>query len=76
MRDPKESALIERLRGRDEHALAELASTYRQKIFQLAFRHLRNHEDAEEVVQDVLLKVFQVPPLFDRQGFHARSLQE
>ena len=58
MRDQNDSALIERLRNRDEHALAELASLYSQKIFQLAFRYLRNHEDAEEVVQDVLLKVF------------------
>jgi RNA polymerase sigma-70 factor (ECF subfamily) len=56
--DQNESALVERLRRRDEHALAELASVYGQKIFQLAFRYLRNHEDAEEVVQDVLLKVF------------------
>ena len=34
------------------------------KIFQLAFRYLRNHEDAEEVVQDVLLKVFRKIELF------------
>lgn len=58
MRDSIESALVERLRGRDEGALAELSSLYGQKIFQLAFRYVRNHEDAEEVVQDVLLKVF------------------
>lgn len=58
MRDQNESALVERLRHRDEHALAELASSYGHRIFQLAFRYLRNHEDAEEVVQDVLLKVF------------------
>jgi RNA polymerase sigma-70 factor (ECF subfamily) len=57
-RDQNECALVERLRNRDEHALAELASLYGQKVFQLAFRYLRNHEDAEEVVQDVLLKVF------------------
>ena len=31
---------------------------YGRKIFQLAIRYVRNHEDAEEVVQDVLLKVF------------------
>lgn len=58
MRDSIECALVERLRGRDEHALAELSSLYGHKIFQLAFRYVRNHEDAEEVVQDVLLKVF------------------
>lgn len=64
MRDLIESALVERLRGQDEHALAELASLYGPRIFQLAFRYMRNHEDAEEVVQDVLLKVFRKIELF------------
>lgn len=58
MRDQNERALLERLRGGDPQALAELEAIYGHKIFQLAFRYLRNHEDAEEVVQDVLLKVF------------------
>src|SRR4029450_12579444 len=58
MPDQNERALVERLRDHDELALAELASLYGARIFQLAFRYLRNHEDAEEVVQDVLLKVF------------------
>ena len=58
MSDQIERTLVARLRERDEHALAELASSYGQRIFQLAFRCTRNHEDAEEVVQDVLLKVF------------------
>ena len=58
MSDQNERALVARLRERDERALAELASIYGQRIFQLAFRCTRNHEDAEEVVQDVLLKVF------------------
>ena len=58
MHDKTERALVARLRERDEHAVAELSSLYGQKIFQLAFRYLRNTEDAEEVVQDVLLKVF------------------
>ena len=34
------------------------ATLYGAKIYQLAFRYLRNHEDAEEVTQDVLYKVF------------------
>ena len=58
MHETTDRALVERLRERDEHAVAELASLYGHKIFQLAFRYLRNNEDAEEVVQDVLLKVF------------------
>ncbi|HQZ38412.1 MAG: sigma-70 family RNA polymerase sigma factor [Acidobacteria bacterium] len=54
-----ESRLVERLRQQDETALAELASAYGSKIFQLAFRYVKNREDAEEVTQDVLMKVFQ-----------------
>jgi RNA polymerase sigma-70 factor (ECF subfamily) len=64
MRDHSESALVERLRLRDEHALAEVSSLYGAKMFQLAFRYMRNHEDAEEVVQDVLMKVFRKIELF------------
>jgi RNA polymerase sigma-70 factor, ECF subfamily len=64
MRDQNDGALVERLRGQDEQALAELSSLYGTKIYQLAFRYMRNHEDAEEVVQDVLLKVFRKIELF------------
>ena len=39
--------------------MADLSDTYGAKIYQLAFRYLRNREDAEEVAQDVLLKVYQ-----------------
>ena len=50
--------LLARLQAGDESALADLASTYGAKIQQLAFRYLRNKEDAEEVMQDVLYKVY------------------
>ena len=64
MRDQNDGPLVDRLRGQDEQALAELSSLYGAKIYQLAFRYMRNHEDAEEVVQDVLLKVFRKIELF------------
>ena len=51
--------LVERLRAHDATAVADLSTAYGAKIYQLAFRYLRNHEDAEEVAQDVLLKVYQ-----------------
>ena len=58
MRDPRQDDLLERLKKGDERAMAELAETYSSKIYQLAFRYLRNKEDAEEVTQDVLFKVY------------------
>ena len=58
MRDPQNDQLLSRLQSGDERALAELADAYGTKIYQLAFRYLRNKEDAEEVTQDVLFKVY------------------
>ena len=51
--------LVERLKAHDPTAVSDLSESYSQKIYQLAFRYLRNREDAEEVAQDVLLKVYQ-----------------
>ena len=53
-----ERDLVGRMRARDGSAVADLASLYGPRIQQLAFRYLRNWEDAEEVAQDVLMKVF------------------
>src|SRR5947209_10612693 len=53
-----ERDLVGRMRARDGSAVADLASLYGPRIQQLAFRYLRNWEDAEEVAQDVLLKVY------------------
>jgi RNA polymerase sigma-70 factor, ECF subfamily len=58
MPDPRNDDLLKRLQQGDEQALSDLADAYGAKIYQLAFRYLRNHEDAEEVTQDVLYKVF------------------
>lgn len=52
-----EEALIERVQAGDDRGISELAATYSAKIFWVAFRYLRNREDAEEVVQDVLLTI-------------------
>src|ERR671912_2101398 len=50
--------LIARLQARDESAVHELAERYSSRIYQLALRHMKNREDAEEVTQDVLMKVY------------------
>ena len=58
MRDPQENDLLDRLKAGDEPAWPSWRSAYGSKIYQLAFRYLRNKEDAEEVTQDVLFKVY------------------
>lgn len=52
-----EPSLVERLRRRDDEAVRELDARYGGRIYRLAYRYLRSREDAEEVRQDVLLKV-------------------
>ena len=52
-----ERELIARVRTGDDGAVSDLAATYGPRIHQLAFRYMKNWEDAEEVAQDVLLKV-------------------
>src|SRR6266436_320004 len=58
MRDPKNEDLLTRLQSGDDRALDDLSDAYKSKIYQLAFRYLRNKEDAGEITQDVLFKVY------------------
>ena len=51
--------LVTRLKDGETAAVSDLAMAFRAKIYQLAFRYMKNHEDAEEVTQDVLLRVQQ-----------------
>jgi RNA polymerase sigma-70 factor (ECF subfamily) len=55
---PNPDTLLARLQSGEEQALSDLSNVYGSKIYQLAFRYLRNKEDAEEVTQDVLFKVY------------------
>jgi RNA polymerase sigma-70 factor (ECF subfamily) len=50
--------LIARLQAGDDSAVQDLADRYGSRIYQLALRHMKNREDAEEVAQDVLMKVY------------------
>ena len=59
MRDTTgERELIGRMQAGDMSAVTDLSTTYGARIHQLAFRYMKNWEDAEEDTQDVLMKVF------------------
>lgn len=49
--------LLERLQRREEGAADQLATVYGPMILQLAFRYMKSWEDAEEIAQDVMMKV-------------------
>lgn len=54
----RDRRLVARLREADHGAVEELARLYGPHIYQLAYRQMKNREDAEEVTQDVLMKVY------------------
>src|SRR5215831_17903222 len=58
MANTGDRALIHRLQQGDQDAVRDLAEQYGPRIYQLSFRYMKNREDAEEVAQDVLMKVY------------------
>jgi RNA polymerase sigma-70 factor, ECF subfamily len=44
---------------RDTRAFQELVTTYKLRVFRTAYRMMGNHADAEEIAQDVFLRVYQ-----------------
>ena len=59
MQSTGDQQLVKRLKDGDSAAMPELQAHYGGRVFQLALRYMKNREDAEEVTQDVLLRVFQ-----------------
>jgi len=57
--------LIERLRKGDKNAFREVYARYSQVVFNLAFRMLRSREEAEEVVQEIFLQVWNKADSYD-----------
>ncbi len=50
--------LIARFQNGDEHAYIELVNRYRDRLINFAYRFVNDEEQAEDVVQDTLLKLY------------------
>ena len=53
-----DSEIISKVLSGDQQAYAELVSRYQNYVFTLAFRFMKNREDAEEVSQDIFVKAY------------------
>jgi len=53
-----DAALVLRFNAGDEAAFGEIVARYREKIFVVALRCLRNHADAEEIAQDTFIRAY------------------
>lgn len=60
-----EADIVKKAKQGDQAALAELVSSYSERIYNLALRILRNREDAEDVLQETFLTVLQKLDTFD-----------
>jgi len=63
----RDRELMRRVTRGDQDALAELMTRWTRPVYSLALRILRNAELAEEVTQDVFLKVWKHAALFEEQ---------
>jgi RNA polymerase sigma-70 factor (ECF subfamily) len=64
----EEAALVRRVQAGDELAFREMVERYQSKVFSIIFGILRNHNDAEDIAQQVFAKVY-----FSLKNFDFRS---
>src|SRR5258708_35437928 len=63
-----EAVLVRRVQNGDEMAFRDLGGRYQSKIFSIIYGILRNHNDAEDIAQQVFAKVY-----FSIRNFDFRS---
>ena len=60
--------LIERCLSGDQAAWEHIVRLYRRKVFNIAYKFVGRHDEAEDLTQDVFLKVFKSLRTFDRRA--------
>ena len=55
-KNSEEAALVRRVQARDELAFREIVERYQAKVFSIIYGILRNHNDAEDIAQQVFRK--------------------
>lgn len=59
-----DEALVEAFCRGDEQAFVALVDRYKHRLFRIALSVVRSHDDAEDVLQDALIKVYHSLPDF------------
>jgi RNA polymerase sigma-70 factor, ECF subfamily len=67
-KNSEEAALVRRVQARDEMAFREIIERYQAKVFSIIYGILRNHNDAEDIAQQVFSKIY-----FSIRNFDFRS---
>ena len=61
-------ALIQRCLQGDQVAWDAIVQQYRRKVFNVAYKFVGRHEEAEDLTQDIFLKIFKSLGTFDRRA--------
>src|SRR5438132_2898159 len=64
MQAVNERELVERCRSGDEHAFQELVDSYKGLVFALIARTLQDRSRAEDLAQEVFLRIYRGLPYF------------
>jgi RNA polymerase sigma-70 factor (ECF subfamily) len=67
-RRAEDVALIERCLRRDQSAWEEIVARYRRKVFHIAYKFTGKHDEAEDLSQEIFLKVFKSLDKFNRNA--------
>jgi RNA polymerase sigma-70 factor (ECF subfamily) len=67
-KNSEEAVLVRRVQARDDLAFREIVERYQSKVFSIIYGILRNHNDAEDIAQQVFSKVY-----FSIRSFDFRS---
>ncbi|TXK90620.1 sigma-70 family RNA polymerase sigma factor, partial [Parageobacillus sp. SY1] len=65
----QDEALIAKARKGDEHAFRLLIEKYRNYLFKTVYSIIRNEKDAEDVTQEVFVRIYFSLPRYQSQGF-------
>src|SRR5579872_2708782 len=61
-------ALIQRCLEGDQQAWEAIVRQYRRKVFNVAYKFVGRHDEAEDLTQDIFLKIFKSLDTFDRRA--------
>jgi RNA polymerase sigma-70 factor (ECF subfamily) len=61
-------ALIERCLTGDQQAWDQIVRQHWRKVFNLAYKFVGRHDEAEDLTQDIFLKIFKALHTFDRRA--------
>ena len=68
MLSPSEAELIERCLRKDNSAWEQVIARFRRKVFHISYKFTGKHDEAEDLTQEIFLKVFRSLEKFHRDA--------